>query len=404
MKRRLFPLLVLTAGALSLVCGSPSVLAQKRYDPGASDKEIVIGHVVPYSGPASAYGVQGKAAAAYFEKVNAEGGINGRKIKFISLDDGFNPAKTVEQVRKLVEREEVLLTFFILGTAANGAVQKYLNEKQVPQLLAASPAAKFSDPKNFPWTMGFGLAYQAEAKIYVQHLLETKPNAKVAILYQNDDFGKEYLKGIEDGLGDKAKSMIVARATYEATDPTVDSQLVTLKASGADVIFDISTPKFAAQAIRKLAEIGWKPLHYLSIASSSVGAVMTPAGLDNSVGIISVQYWKDPADPQFQKDGDWQDYRAWMTRYLPGAEVKDTFYVYGYLASQVLVQILRQAGDNLTRANIMKEAANLDMTVPMMLPGIKVKTAPDDFSPIEQAQLMRFNGKSWETFGKVYGR
>lgn len=404
MKRRLFPLVSLASMALSLACVSPSALAQKRYDAGASDKEILIGHVGPYSGPASAYGNIGKAIAAYLEKVNAEGGVNGRRIKLLSLDDGYNPARTVEQVRKLVEQEEVLLAFNILGTPQNSAVHKYLNEKKVPQLFAASAAAKFGDPKNYPWTIGWGLSYQAEASIYARHLLETKPNGKIAILYQNDDFGKDYLKGIEDGLGDKAKSLIVARASYEATDPTVDSQIVTLKASGADVFFNIASPKFAAQAIRKVAEIGWKPQHYLSIVSVSVGSVMTPAGLDNGVGVISSMFYKDPSDPQVQSGKEWEDYRAWTTKYLPGIDIKDSAYVYGYIATQALVQVLKQAGDNLTRANIMKEAANLDMAIPMLLPGMRVKTGPDDFSPIEQAQLMRFNGKSWEMFGKIYAR
>jgi branched-chain amino acid transport system substrate-binding protein len=404
MQRRCFSLISMAGMALALAGASTGALAQKRYDAGASDKEILIGHVGPYSGPASAYGNIGKAITAYVEKVNAEGGVNGRKIKFMSLDDGYNPAKTVEQVRRLVEQEEVLLMFNILGTPQNSAVHRYLNEKKVPQLFAASAANKFGDPKNFPWTMGWGLSYQAEARIYARHLLETKPNGKVAILYQNDDFGKDYLKGIEDGLGDKAKSMIVARATYEATDPTVDSQLVTLKASGADVFFNIASPKFAAQSIRKVAEIGWKPQHYLSIVSVSVGSVMTPAGPDNGVGIISSMFYKDPSDPQVQSGKEWDDYRAWTSKYLPSIDIKDSAYVYGYIATQALVQVLKQAGDNLTRANIMKEAANLDMTIPMLLPGIRVKTGPDDFAAIEQAQLMRFNGKSWEMFGKVYSR
>jgi len=401
LKRRIFPLASLAGMALSI---SPFALAQKRYDPGANDKEILIGQVGPYSGPASAYATLNKAAAAYIEKINAEqGGVNGRRIKLLSLDDGYNPAKTVEQVRKLVEHEEVLLTFNIIGTAHSSAVQKYLNDRKIPQLFTGSPATKFGDPRNSPWTIGWGLPYQVEGRIFAQYLLETKPNGKIAILYQNDDFGKDYIKGFEDGLGDKAKSMIVARASYEVTDPTVDSQIVALKASGADVFFNIAVTKFAVQAIRKVADIGWKPLHLLCFTSTSVGSVMTPAGLENSTGIISTSYWKDPADPQYERDKEWKEYRAWMQKYLPGAEVKDSTYLYGYIVAHALVQVLKQAGDNLTRANVMKEAANLDMTIPMLLPGVNIKTGPDDFFPIERGQLMRFNGKSWEMFGKVYG-
>jgi ABC-type branched-subunit amino acid transport system substrate-binding protein len=389
---------------LSFALASTGALAQKKYDPGADDKEIKVGHVGPYSGPASAYGAIGKAIGAYFEKVNAEGGVNGRKIKFITLDDGYNPAKTVEMTRKLVEEEEVLLVFQPLGTPSNSAIHKYMNTKKVPQLFVATGATKWGDPKNFPYTMGWQPSYQSEAKIYAAHLLETKPDAKVGILYQNDDYGKDYLKGFEDGLGDKAKTMIVSRVTYEFTDPTVDSQMVTLKASGADTFFNVTTPKFAAQAIKKAAEIGWKPVHYLNSVSSGVGSVLTPAGLDNSVGILTAQYGKDPTDPQFQKGKEYEDWLAWMKKYLPAGDVKDNLNVYGYGVAQTLVQVLKQAGDNLTRDNVMKQAASLDMTLPMLLPGVNIKTGPDDFYPIEREQMSRFNGKSWELFGKVYGR
>ena len=330
--------------------------------------------------------------------------MNGRKIKFITLDDGYNPAKTVEQARKLVEQDEVLLVFQTLGTPPNSAIHKYMNEKKVPQLFVATGATKWGDPKNFPWTMGWQPNYQSEAKIYATHMLENKPNGKIAILYQNDDYGKDYLKGFEDGLGAKAASMIVSRLSYEVTDPTVDSQMVSLKASGADTFFNITTPKFAAQAIKKAAELGWKPLHYLNSVSSAVGSVLVPAGIEASVGLITAGYIKDPTDPQFQKGKEWDDWLAYMKKYHPSGDLKDNFNVYGYTVAQTMVQVLKQAGDNLTRANIMKEAANLDMVLPMLLPGVNVKTGPDDFYPIEREQLMRFDGKTWQLFGKVYGR
>jgi branched-chain amino acid transport system substrate-binding protein len=401
MKLKFFSLVL--AGVTTAML-STSAMAQKKYDPGATDKEIKVGHLNPYSGPASAYSAIGKSIGAYFDKVNAEGGINGRMVKFISLDDGYNPAKTVEQTRKLVEEDEVLLVFQPLGTPSNSAIHKYLNTKKVPQLFVATGATKWGDPKNFPYTMGWQPSYQSEGKIYAQHLLDTKPNGKVAILYQNDDYGKDYLKGFEDGLGEKAKTMIVSKLTYEVTDPTVDSQMVSLKASGADTFFNITTPKFAAQAIKKAAEIGWKPLHYLNNVSSSVGSVLTPAGLDASNGALTLGYTKDPTDPQFQKGKEWDDWVAYMKKYHPTGALNDNFNVYGYSVAQTLVQVLKQAGDNLTRDNVMKQAANLDMTLPMLLPGVNVKTGPDDFYPIERGQLMKFNGKSWELFGKVYGR
>jgi branched-chain amino acid transport system substrate-binding protein len=391
------------AGLASLALAG-SALAQKKYDTGASDKEIVIGNINPYSGPASAYGSIGKSIGAYFDKINAEGGINGRKIKYISLDDGYNPAKTVEQARKLVEQEEVLLIFQPLGTPPNSAIHKYMNDKKVPHLFVATGATKWGDPKNFPWTMGWQPNYQSEAKVFAAHILETKPNAKIAILYQNDDYGKDYLKGFEDGLGEKGKSLIVSKLSYEVTDPTVDSQMVSLKSSGADTFFNITTPKFAAQAIKKAAEIGWKPTHYLNSVSASVGTVLVPAGLENSVGIITASYLKDPTDPQWQKGPEWDDWLAWMKKYQPSADIKDVQTVYGYTVAQGLVQVLKQAGDNLTRENIMKQAASLDMTLPMLLPGVNVKTSADDFYPIEREQLAKFDGKTWVLFGKVYGR
>ena len=394
----------LALAGLAVAVAQTSAMAQKKYDPGASDTEVKIGNVNPYSGPASAYGAIGKAIGAYFDKVNDEGGINGRKVKYISLDDGYNPARSVEQVRKLVEEDEVLLVFQPLGTPSNSAIHKYMNTKKVPQLFVATGATKWGDPKAFPYTMGWQPNYQSEAKIFAAHILETKPNAKIGVLYQNDDYGKDYLKGFEDGLGAKAASMIVSKVTYEVTDPTVDSQMVTLKASGADTFFNITTPKFAAQAIKKAAELGWKPAHYLNSVSNAVGSVMTPAGLENGVGIFTAGYIKDPTDPQFQKGKEYDDWVAWMKKYHASGDMKDNFNVYGYTVAQTLVQVLKQAGDNLTRDNVMKQAASLDLTLPMLLPGVNIKTGPDDFYPIEREQLMKFNGKSWELFGKVYGR
>jgi len=399
MKLKHVSLAIATIAATAI---SLSAAAQKKYDTGATDTEIKIGDTKPYSGPASAYGTIGKAIAAYFDKINAEGGINGRKIKFISLDDGYNPARTVEQVRKLVEEDEVLFVFNPLGTPSNTAIQKYMNAKKVPQLFVATGATKWGNPKEFPWTMGWQPNYQTEGKIYAAHILETKPNAKIGVLFQNDDYGKDYLKGLEDGLGDKAKTMIVSKVSYEVTDPTVDSQMVSLKASGADTFFNVTTPKFAAQAIKKAAEIGWKPTHYLNNVSSSVGSVLTPAGLNNSVGIITTQYGKDPTDPQWANDKGMVDWKVWMHRYYPGGDLKDASNVYGYAVAMTVVQVLKQCGDNLTRENVMKQAANLNMDLPTSLPGINVKTGPNDFYPIEREQLARFDGTTWKLFGKVY--
>jgi branched-chain amino acid transport system substrate-binding protein len=397
-RRQLFAI-----GLAAAMIAAPS-FAQKKYDPGASDTEIKIGGIHPFSGPASAYGVIGKTISAYFDKVNAEGGVNGRKIKYIDLDDGYNPAKAVEMARKLVEEDEVLLIFNSLGTPSNTAIHKYMNQKKVPQLFVATGAAKWGDPKNFPWTMGWQPNYETEGKIYAQHILETKPNAKIGVLYQNDDYGKDYLKGFEEGLGDKAKTMIVSKVSYEVTDPTVDSQILSLKSSGADTFFNITTPKFAAQAIKKAGEIGWKPTQYLNNVSISVSSVMKPAGLENGVGIITAQYGKDPTDPQWANDPAMKDWLAFMTKYMPGSSQTDANSVYGYSVAQTMVQVLKQCGDNLTRENVMKQAANLDLTLPMSLPGINIKTAPDDFYPIEREQLARFDGKTWVLFGKVYGR
>jgi len=390
--------------AVAATGGSPAFAQARKYDAGANDQEIRIGHIGPYSGPASAYGAIGKAIGAYFEKVNAEGGINGRKIKYLTRDDGYNPARTVEMTRKLVEEEEVLLVFNPLGTPPNSAIHKYMNQKKVPQLFVATGASKWGDPKNFPWTMGWQPNYFSEGKIYASHLLETKPNGKVGILMQNDDYGKDYVNGFKAALGDKAKTMIVSEVTYEVTDPTVDSQMVTLKASGADVFFNVTTPKFAAQAIRKAAEIGWKPVHYLNSVSNAAGSVMAAAGAEAGVGVISAFYLKDPTDPQWQKTPEYAEWLAWMKKFHPQGDIKDNFNVYGYTVAQTLAQVLKQAGNDLTRANVMKQAASLDMTLPMLLPGVKIKTGPADFFPIEQEQLARWDGKTWVLFGKAYGQ
>jgi len=390
-----------TGAAIALGLALPSALAQKKYDPGASDTEIKVGNTMPYSGPASAYGTIGKAEAAYFRKINDEGGINGRKINFISLDDGYSPPRTVEMVRRLVEQDEVLLVFQTLGTPSNTAIHKYMNAKKVPQLFVATGATKWNDPQNYPWTMGWQPNYQTETRIYAKHILATRPNAKIGVLYQNDDYGKDYLKGLKDGLGDKAK-MIVAEVSYEVSDPTVDSQIVQLQASGADVFVNITTPKFAAQAIRKVYDIGWKPVQYLNNVSQSVGSVLTPAGLEKSVGIISSNYGKDPTDPQWDNDPGMNEWRAFMKKYYPDGSLTDSFNVYGYSVARTLVQVLKQCGDNLTRENVMKQAANLkDFDTGMALPGIRINTSPSDFAPIQAVQLMRFDGKTWVRFGDI---
>jgi branched-chain amino acid transport system substrate-binding protein len=390
--------------AASLMLAS-AAHAQKRYGPGASDTEIKLGQTMPYSGPASAYGTIGKAEAAYFRMINDQGGINGRKLNLISLDDGYSPPRTVEQIRKLVEDEQVLFTFQTLGTPSNTAIQKYMNARKVPHLFVATGATKWGDPQHNPWTMGWQPTYQHESQIYAKYLLKNRPNAKVAVLYQNDDYGKDYLKGFKDGLGSQGSKLIVAEASYEVTDPTVDSQIVALKASGADVLFNITTPKFAAQAIRKVHDIGWRPLHFLNVVSTSVAAVLQPAGLDKAVGLVSVAYFKDPTDPAWKDDKAVQDYFAFMKKYYPDGNPADSLNAYGYSVAQTLVQALKQCGDDLTRENLMRQAANLkDVELPMLLPGIRVNTSPTDFYPIEQVQLMRFDGKTWVLFGEILSR
>jgi branched-chain amino acid transport system substrate-binding protein len=394
-------IIVLASLLLGISAGASSAAAEKKYDPGASDTEIKIGNIMPYSGPLSAYALIGRTEAAFFKRLNDEGGINGRKINFISYDDAFSPPKTVEQARKLVESDEVLLIFQSLGTPTNNAIQKYLDIKKVPQLFVATGATKFGDPKNFPWTMGWQPTYQTEGRIYAKYILDNLPQGKIGILYQNDDSGRDYIKGLKDGLGaDAAKRMIVAEIPYDPAEPTVDSQVVTLKTSGADIFFDEASPKFAAQAIRKAAEIGWKPTLFLASISNSVGSVLKPAGLENSKGLLSSNYIKDPTDPTWKDDPAIKEWAAFMDKYFPDGDKTSTFSVYGYATAQTMVQVLKQCGDELTRENVMKQAANLrNFKLGLLLPGITINTSPTDYFPIEQMQMSRFNGEHGELFG-----
>jgi branched-chain amino acid transport system substrate-binding protein len=395
--------LAVASAALAIFAASSSgALAQKKYDAGASDTEIKVGNIMPYSGPASAYGIIGKTEAAYFKKINDAGGINGRKINFVSYDDAYSPPKAVEQARKLVESDEVLLIFNSLGTPSNSAIQKYMNAKKVPQLFVATGATKWNDPKDFPWTMGWQPSYQSETQIYAKYLLKNKPDAKIAVLYQNDDYGKDYLKGLKDGLGSKAASMIVAEESFETSEPTIDSHIVKLKSTNADVFIDIATPKFAAQAIKKVAEVGWKPMHFLNNVSASVGSVIKPAGYENAQDIISAAYLKDASDKQWDNDPGMKEFYAFMTKDFPEGDKLDGGTVVGFGVAQTLVQVLKQCGDNLTRENVMKQAASLkDFRTEVLLPGIKINTSPTDFAPISSLQLMKFKGEKWELFGDV---
>src|SRR5712672_2080682 len=389
--------------ALALLAATTSgVLAQKKYDTGATDTEIKIGNIMPYSGPASSYGAIGRTEAAYFKKINDAGGINGRKINFISYDDAYSPPKTVEQARKLVESDEVLILFNALGTPSNSAIQKYMNAKKVPQLFVATGATKWNDPKEFPWTMGWQPNYQSETTIYAKYILKNKPDAKIAVLYQNDDYGKDYLKGLRDGLGAKAASMIVMEESYEVSEPTVDSHIVKLKSTGADVFLNVTTPKFAAQAIKKNMEIGWKPLHFLNNVSASIGSVIKPAGMENAQDIISSNYLKDPTDAQWKNDAGMKAWNEFLDKYYPEANRADLSVMYAYTVVQGLVHVLKACGDDLTRANIMKQAASIkDLELGGLLPGVKVNTSATDFAPISAVQLMKFKGESWERFGDI---
>ena len=388
------------AGTVVALSASAS-FAQKKYDKGATDTEIKVGNIMPYSGPASAYATIGKTEAAYFKMINEQGGINGRKINFISYDDGYSPPKTVEQARKLVESDEVLLIFNSLGTPTNTAIQKYMNNKKVPQLFVSTGAAKWNDPKDFPWTMGWQPSYQVEARIYAKYILENYPGKTIGVLYANDDFGKDYIIGLRDGLGDKAGKLIVSEVSYETSQPTVDSQIVQIKGANPDIFVNIATPKFAAQAIKKIGEMGWKPIHFLTNVSVSVGGVMKPAGYEASQNILSAAYLKDPKDKQWDTDPAMKEWRAFMTKYYPEGDQDDSSTTFGYGVAKGLVQVLTQCKDDLTHENIMKQAANLNFEIDVYLPGTKIKTSPTDFAPLEQLQMQRFKGESWELFGPM---
>jgi len=393
---------LLSATTLAVALSASSAYAQKKYDTGATDTEIKIGQTVPFSGPASAYSSIGKAQAAYFKMINEQGGINGRKINLIQYDDAYSPPKAVEQVRKLVESDEVLLTFQIVGTPSNAAVQKYLNSKKVPQLFAATGASKFTDPKNFPWTLGFNPNYQTEGRIYGQYILKNHPDAKIGVLYQNDDLGRDYLTGLKAGLGDKAAKMIVAEASYEVTDPTIDSQVLKIKDAGTDLFFNASTPKQAAQAIKKIGELGWHPVQIVDINATSVGAVLQPAGLEASKGLISTNYGKDPSDPQWKDDPGMKHYFDFMAKYYPDGDKNSNFNTYGYSTAQLMAHVLKQCGDDLTRENVMKQATNLkDVEFDLALPGMKANTTENDYRVNKQMQMMKFNGERWELFGPI---
>jgi branched-chain amino acid transport system substrate-binding protein len=377
--------------------------AAKRYGPGVSDSEIKIGNTSPYSGPASSYGTIGKSQAAYYRMINDRGGVNGRKITFISYDDAYSPPKTVEMTRKLVEEDQVLAMVSPLGTPTNSAIWHYMNEHKVPQLFAATGATKWDDPKGHPWTIGWQPNYQSEGRIYATFIMDEKPQGKIGVLYQNDDAGKDYLKGLTDGLTAKGReSMIAARASYEPTDPTIDSQVVSIKAAGCDVLLTAAIPKMAAQAIKKVAELGWKPLHVLISPANSVGAALKPAGLDNSKGVVSDFYLKDPTDPQWHDDPGFKAWLAFMDKYYPEGDKSDSGNIYGPSIAATTVRVLKQCGDELTRENVMRQAANLHgFTVPLLLPGITINTGPSDFAPIKQVRMARFDGARWQLFGPV---
>jgi branched-chain amino acid transport system substrate-binding protein len=402
MRRRDFVGRGFVAGASAIVgLQAMRASAEKKYDDGASDSEIRIGHTGPYSGPASSLGIIGKCIDAYWRSVNEAGGINGRRIRFISLDDGYSPAKTVELIRQLVEQEKVLCLFDTLGTPSNTAIHKYLNQKKVPQLYVASAASKWGKPKEFPWTMGFQPDYHTEGAIYARHILANVKDPRIGVLMQNDDYGKDYWEGFKQALGPSA-GKVVRHVTYEVADPTVDSQVIQLAASGANVFFNVTTPKAAAQAIRKAADLAWKPAHYLNIVSASVGTVMRPAGLDNAQGIVTAQYLKDPTDPQWADDAEMQAWRAWMTKWMPAAVQADANYVFAYAVTSLMHETLRKCGDDLTRANLMRQAAShRALRVPLLLPGITVDTSPTDFYPVQSMRLARFKGESWELFGDI---
>ena len=393
-------LLKLTIAVLSAAALMPAVQAQKKYGPGASDTEIKIGQTMPYSGPASAYGSQGKTTLAYFKMLNAKGGINGRKINLLSLDDGYSPSKTIEQTRRMVEQDEVLAIMNALGTPTNSATHKYLNQLKVPQLLIASGASKWNDPKNFPWTTPFFPPYVEEGIIYGKHIVQNFPNAKIAVISQNDDSGRDYVKGFKQGLGAKV-NQIVKEVTYEVTDPTVDSQVIDMKTSGADTLFTMATPKFGAQVIRKVAELGWKPNFYIVSVSSSQGTVLEPAGLQNSVGLVTAMALKLAGDPSWDNDAGMKEFLAFMKQWNPEGNPLDSSVVLGYVSAQMIELILKNCGDDLTRENLLKQATNIkNHTFSLLLPGVTVNVTPDNFSTFSTFRTARFDGKRWAIFGE----
>jgi len=391
----------LALSALLLCFASAPSLAQKKYDTGVTDTEIKVGNIMPYSGPASAYGIIGKTMSAYFRMINDNGGVNGRKINFISYDDAYSPPKTVEQARKLVESDEVFLIFASLGTAPNAAIQKYMNNMKVPQLFVATGASRWGDPEHFPWTIGWQPNYRAEGRVYATYILQHYPDAKLGVLYQNDDFGKDYVLGLKDVLRDKYNKMVVSEISYEIAMPTVDSQVVAIKSANPDIFINIGTPKFAAQAIKKVAELGWHPVHIMTNVSASVGAVLKPAGLENAKGILSAGYQMDVTDPQWDTYPGMKRFRAFMEKYYPEADKSESGPLTAFNTSTALVEVLKRCGDNLTRENVMKIVANMDFEIDTYIPGIHIKTTATDFYPIEQVQMMRFSGAKWELFGPI---
>jgi branched-chain amino acid transport system substrate-binding protein len=392
----------LLALVILLHCISAASAGEKRYPTGVTDTEIKVGQTMPYSGPLSLAGTIGRAETAYFMMINERGGVNGRKIALISFDDGYAPPKTLEQTRRLVEQDGVTFIFSSIGTPTNATIQKYLNDRKVPQLLVTTGATRFADPENYPWTMPMLPSFRTEGRIVAKYILEHRSSAKIAVLYLNDDTGRDYLKGVKDVLGDKAASMIVKEASFELTDPTIDSQVVTLQASGADTFIDIAPAKAAAQAIRKVRAIGWKPAYFLASVAASIEATFKPAGIENSVGLVSALWLKDPNDPQWAEDPGLRDWLAWMKQWYPEGDLKDVYNVYPYTAAQALVRVLQQCGDNLSRENIMRQAANLhDIELPMLLPGIRINTSRTDFNPIKQMRLAKFDGQHWVLFGDL---
>jgi ABC-type branched-subunit amino acid transport system substrate-binding protein len=393
---------LLAAALAALLSFTTGAQAQKQYAPGVTDTEIKIGQTMPYSGPASGFSGIGKGASAYFAMVNERGGINGRKINLLSQDDGYSPPKALELTRKMVEQDKVAFMFGTLGAANNTVIRKYLNDNKVPHLFFAATAHELGDPQNYPWTLGFAASGTIEGRIYGKYILANKPNARVGILYQDDAFGRDYLKGVMEGLGDKAKTMVVATATYTPTDATIDSQLTSLMAAKVDTLVEISIPKFTAQAIRIAHDTGWKPMQLMAGASNTMGQTLKPAGFDKSVGMLSAQFLKDPSDPAWKGDAGMNDFRAFMRKYAPSGDPTDFYYAYGYSLAQTLAEVLKRCGDNLTRENIMKQATSIkDMELPLLLPGIKVNTSPTNYHPITQMMMWRFDGANWQLFGKV---